>query len=128
MIIPDFCSEPPLDFGRASNRKDFEAALRRVEGRLGSHYPVLIAGEPVDTLDRIVSYNPAHPGQVIGTHSVADLVHVDRAVQAGWETFPFWSRTSVEERALVLLRAAEAVRKRRHELGALMVYEVGKPW
>ena len=128
MILPPFRSEPSLDFGQPANRTDFQAALRQVEARLGRHYPLLIAGEVVDTEESIESYNPAHPGQVVGSHAVADRSHVDLAVRKGWEAFPAWSRTPVEERALLLLRAAELIRQRRHELGALMVYEVGKPW
>ncbi len=127
MIIPPFRSEPSLDFSDPRNRTDFQAALRQVEGRLGERYPLLIAGEAVDTEESLDSYNPAHPGQVVGRHAMADPSHVELALERGWEAFTRWSRTPVEERALILLRAAELVRRRRHELGALMVYEVGKP-
>ncbi|MHB1639363.1 MAG: L-glutamate gamma-semialdehyde dehydrogenase [Candidatus Dormibacteria bacterium] len=127
-MIPPFRSEPALDFGLARNRSDFQSALRRVAGTLGRRYPLLIGGERVDTEDGLLSYNPAHPGQVVGSHASADRSHVDQAVAAGWAAFDAWSRTPVEERALLLLRAAAVIRQRRHELGALMVYEVGKPW
>ncbi|HET9808612.1 MAG TPA: L-glutamate gamma-semialdehyde dehydrogenase, partial [Candidatus Limnocylindria bacterium] len=53
---------------------------------------------------------------------------VDAAVQAADRAFPSWSATVPEMRADVLFRAAELVRKRRHDLSALMVLEVGKSW
>ncbi|MHB8393505.1 MAG: L-glutamate gamma-semialdehyde dehydrogenase [Candidatus Dormibacteria bacterium] len=127
-MIPPFRSEPALDFAEPENRRDFEAGLGLVASRLGRKYPLVIGGERVDTKDEIQSYNPAHPAQVVGRHAVADAAHVDRAVAAGWEAFEGWARTPVAERALLLLRAAQLIRRRRHELGALMVYEVGKPW
>ena len=37
-------------------------------------------------------------------------------------------RPAVEERAAVLFRAADWMRKRRSEIAALEVYEAGKPW
>ncbi len=128
MIIPLFRSEPTLDFADPNSRRDFEGALQRVAARLGQRYPLVIGGELVDTRDEIRSCNPAHPDQVVGSHAVADATHVEQAVAAGWAAFRSWSRTPVAERALLLLRAAQLIRSRRHELGALMVYEVGKPW
>jgi 1-pyrroline-5-carboxylate dehydrogenase len=82
----------------------------------------------VETESVVESFNPAHPDQLVGRHAAAQKEHVERAVAAGWAAFEGWSRTPIEERAQILLRAAQVVRRRRHELGALMVYEVGKPW
>jgi 1-pyrroline-5-carboxylate dehydrogenase len=128
MIIPPFANEPTVDFSQAGNRHDFEAALGRVRSQFGRTYPLLIGGGPVATEQLIDSVNPAHPDQVVGRHASAGKEHADQAVAAGWVAFETWSRTPIEERAAVLLRAAQLIRRRRHELGALMVYEVGKPW
>ena len=128
MIVPPFRNEPVLDFSLAPNRRDFEAALARVRGQLGRSYPLLIGAERVETESVVESFNPAHPDQLVGRHAAAQKEHVERAVAAGWAAFEGWSRTPIEERAQILLRAAQVVRRRRHELGALMVYEVGKPW
>ncbi|MHB8312107.1 MAG: aldehyde dehydrogenase family protein, partial [Candidatus Dormibacteria bacterium] len=128
MIIPPFRNEPSLDFSQAANRRDFEAALRLVHDRLGRSYPLLIGGSEVATDSWVESFNPAHPGELVGRHAAAGREQVELAVAAGWAAFAEWSRTPVEERAELLLRAAQVIRRRRHELGALMVYEVGKPW
>jgi 1-pyrroline-5-carboxylate dehydrogenase len=128
MPLAPFRSEPTLDFAVPSNRQTFEKALATVRDRLGRDYPLVIGGERVETPERIESYNPAHPEQVIGRHACGRAEDVERAVGAGWRAFPTWSRTPIEERAQLLLRAAQVVRQRRSEMAALMVYEVGKAW
>ncbi|MGB6770551.1 MAG: L-glutamate gamma-semialdehyde dehydrogenase [Candidatus Dormiibacterota bacterium] len=128
MALAPFRNEPTLDFSVAAVRSGFEGELARVRGQLGRDYPLLIGGERVGTDEVIDSYNPAHPEQVIGRHAAAQIEHVERAVAAGWAAFTGWSRTPVEERAAVLLRAAQVLRRRRGELAALNVYEVGKAW
>ena len=128
MALAPFRNEPTLDFSVAGVRSGFEGALARVRGQLGRDYPLVIGGKRVESDEVIDSYNPAHPEQVIGRHAAAHLEHVEQAVAAGWAAFPDWSRTPVEERAALLLRAAQMVRRRRGELAALNVYEVGKAW
>ena len=50
------------------------------------------------------------------------------AVSSAREAFGPWSRTPPAERAAVLVRAAEIMRRRRFDLAAWEVYECGKPW
>ena len=128
MVIPPFSNEPLTDFSTNENRQGFLAALSRVKNALGETYPLIIGGREIATTDVIRSVNPAHPEQVVGCHSVAVQEHVDQAVSAATAAFRSWSRTSVEDRAAVLLRAAQTIRGRRHDLSALMVYELGKAW
>jgi len=128
MALAPFRSEPTVDFSVPANRISFADALDRVHLRLGQDYPLVIGGERLETGEFFQSYNPAHPEQVIGRHAAGRKEEVERAVAAGWHAFPGWSRTPVEERATLLLRAAQLVRGRRAELAALMVYEVGKAW
>ena len=109
MIVPPFRNEPVLDFSLAPNRRDFEAALARVRGQLGRGYPLLIGAERVETESVVESFNPAHPDQLVGRHAAAQKEHVEQAVAAGWAAFEGWSRTPIEERAQILLRAAQAV-------------------
>ena len=128
MSLAPFRNEPTVDFSAAANRTVFADALAGVRARLGRDYPLVIGGKRVETPELVQSYNPAHPEQVIGRHAAGRTEDVERAVVSGWEAFPGWSRTPVGERAALLLRAAEVVRRRRAELAALMVYEVGKAW
>jgi 1-pyrroline-5-carboxylate dehydrogenase len=128
MTLAPFRNEPTLDFSEPNSRRDFEKSLKDVRARLGGDYPLVLGPERVDTGAVIESYNPAHPDQVIGRHAAGRVEDVERAIAAGWRAFPEWSNTPVEERANLLLRTAQALRRRRTELAALMVYEVGKAW
>jgi 1-pyrroline-5-carboxylate dehydrogenase len=128
MVIPPFRNEPPTDFTRPEQCQAFQGALSRVRGRFGATYPLHIGSAEVMTDARLVTHNPAHPRDVVGTHAMAGPAEVDAAVSAAAAAFEGWSRAPADERAAMLLRAAEVVRRRRHELGALMVFEVGKSW
>ncbi|HEY6537997.1 MAG TPA: L-glutamate gamma-semialdehyde dehydrogenase [Candidatus Dormibacteraeota bacterium] len=128
MALAPFRNEPTLDFSVPAHRRDFAATLERVQGQLGREYPLVLGKDRIETGEWIDSYNPAHPEQIIGRHAAGRLEDVERAVAAGWQAFPEWSRTPVGERAQILLRAAQLVRRRRAELAALMVFEVGKAW
>ncbi|HUY54932.1 MAG TPA: hypothetical protein VMV23_07220 [Candidatus Nanopelagicaceae bacterium] len=83
MIIHPFRNEPGLDFSQAPNRRDFEAALRLVHDRLGRSYPRLIGGSEVATGAWVESFNPAHPGELVGRHAAAGREQVELAVAAG---------------------------------------------
>ncbi len=128
MPLPPFRNEPEIDFSEPGNRAGFAAALERFRGQLGRTYPLVIGGETLETEAWFDSDNPAHPAEVVGHHASATPDQARAALEAGWRAFPAWAATPVEERAATLVRTAQAVRRRRTELAALMVYEVGKPW
>ena len=101
---------------------------REVRRRLGQKYPLVIGGEKVWTDKTIASINPSNPDQVVGYQAQAGIPEAERAVKAARAAFGKWSRTSFEERAQLLERAAAILDRRRYELSALEVFEVGKPW
>jgi len=127
-LIPHFRNEPETDFSGSAAQADFRAALDRVRGQLGRRYPLVIGGHAVSHPETFDSINPAHPDQIVGTHVTATPEDVNAAVEAAERAFPAWSATPARERAELLFRAAALIRKRRHDLSALMVYEVGKSW
>jgi 1-pyrroline-5-carboxylate dehydrogenase len=105
-----------------------EAGLAAVENSLGREYDIIIGGKRLRTAGKIISVNPARPAQVIGIHQRAGAEHVEEAMQAAQTAFVSWSRTSVEERAGLLFRAADLIRERKFEFCAWLTYEVGKNW
>ncbi len=109
LTVPPFRNEPTLDYSVPSNLREFEESLARVRAELGRDYPLVLGRDRVDTGEVIESYNPAHPSQVVGRHASGRAEDVERAVAAGWSAFPEWSRTPMEERANLLLRAAAAI-------------------
>jgi 1-pyrroline-5-carboxylate dehydrogenase len=123
-----FVNEAFLDFSDAGIRRSMREALAAVKSRLGHEYDLVIGGKRLRTEAKIVSINPARPDEVVGIHQRADERHVETAMQAAQEAFISWSRTSAEERAALLFRAAGIVRERKFELCAWLTFEVGKNW
>jgi 1-pyrroline-5-carboxylate dehydrogenase len=123
-----FRNEPFTDFTREDNARAQREALRRVHSELGREYDLVIGGSLFRTEGKIKSINPANPSQIVGIHQKAGAEHAEQAIQAALNAFQSWSRTPVEERAALLIRVAELLRKRRFEMNAWLVYEVGKNW
>ncbi|MDX6706760.1 MAG: betaine-aldehyde dehydrogenase [Solirubrobacteraceae bacterium] len=71
-------------------------------------------------------HNPAS-GEAIATAPRSDAGDVDRAVGAASAAFHEWSQTPPGERALALLRIADALEARGEELSQIESLNVGKP-
>src|SRR5207249_3016078 len=91
-------------------------------------YPLIINGEKIRTGKTIASINPSSPDDVVGAVAEAGIAEAERAVQAARGAFEKWRWTPFEERAQLLERAAAIMDRRRFQLSALEVFEVGKPW
>jgi 1-pyrroline-5-carboxylate dehydrogenase len=124
----EFRNEPFTDFSRHDNASAMRDALTRVGDMLGHEYELVIGGERLHTEGKIVSRNPARPAQVVGVHQKAGAEHAERAVQAALRAFETWQYAPAEERASLLLHAAEIIRDRKFEFCAWLTYEVGKNW
>jgi len=124
----EFRNEPFTDFSRPENRQAMEAALKEVAGELGREYPLIIAGERLQTAEKIRSYNPSRPNQVVGVFQKATLDLANRAVEEAHRAFQRWQRTPAEQRVDILFRAADLLRQHKLEMAAWVSYEVGKTW
>jgi 1-pyrroline-5-carboxylate dehydrogenase len=125
---PPFQSEPTTDFKDPRAVETFRAALARVQQNLGASYPLVIGAERLSAGEEFSVKSPADPERVIGRFPKADRDTALRALETADRAFPAWARTPAEERANYLFGAAGQVRKKRHDLAAWMVYEVGKSW
>ena len=126
--LPPFRNEPLTDFTREPARAAMREALRSVRGQLGRTYPVTLAGAPIDARETFDSTDPGDFQRVVARFPKAEPRHADPAVKAARDAFAAWSNTPAEERAAVLVRAADLMRRRRFELAAWEIYECGKPW
>jgi 1-pyrroline-5-carboxylate dehydrogenase len=124
----EFQNEPFVDFGKPESREAMEEALQQVKRMLGREYPVVIAGEKVTTTDKTKSFNPSHPQEVVGIFQKATVDMANRAVEAANSAFESWKRVPAAERVECVYRAGDILRKRRFELDAWLVYEIGKTW
>ena len=119
---------PLTNFALPENQERMRAALREQRKQFGRKIPLTINGEKVWTDKMFSSVNPSQPDQIVGHAAEADIPEAERAVAAARAAFKKWRRTSFEERAQLLERVAEILERRRFELSALEVFEVGKPW
>ena len=123
-----FVSEPFFDFRNDENARRMRAAIAKVRGQLGQEYDLIIGGERIKTSDKIKSLNPSQPSQIVGIHQKAGREQVEPAMNAALKAFETWSRTSVEERAGLLFRVSDLLKKRKMEYMAWLVFEVSKNW
>ncbi|MGC9224334.1 MAG: L-glutamate gamma-semialdehyde dehydrogenase [Terracidiphilus sp.] len=123
-----FSNDPFVDFNDPENVRAMRHALDHVAAHLGSEYSLIVGGKRLKTPERIRSINPARPAQVVGIHQKAGAAQVETAMSAALQAFESWRKTTVEERASLLLGAAEILRRRRFEFMAWLTYEVGKNW
>ena len=126
--IKVFQNEPYLDFSQQANRTAMEAALGRVRAQLGGEYDLVIAGERVRTIEKLVSNNPACVGQVVGLHQKATPELAAHAVETAHRNFAAWRATPASERAAMLFRTAALLRERKLDFNAWLVFEAGKTW
>ena len=123
-----FTNEPLTDFSRAKNRRAMERALRKVEAELGKEYPLIIGGKRKRIRSKFTSIDPSDPGRVLGVFQKADPKTAEQAVDAALKAFEKWRFVKASKRASYLFKMARIMRKRKLELAAWMVYEVGKSW
>jgi RHH-type proline utilization regulon transcriptional repressor/proline dehydrogenase/delta 1-pyrroline-5-carboxylate dehydrogenase len=121
-------NSPLVNFVHRSSQEQMRTALREMKAKLGQKYPIVIDGQKIWTDNLIDSINPSSPTQVVGAVAEAHVEHAEQAVTAAKKAFEHWCRVSVEHRAELLERVATIMDRRRFELSALEVYEVGKPW
>ncbi|MBI2681663.1 MAG: L-glutamate gamma-semialdehyde dehydrogenase [Acidobacteriales bacterium] len=123
-----FANEPLTDFTKEENARAMREGLEKVRAELGREYELIIGGEQVKTKDKIKSVSPSDPSIVVGIHQKAGAEHVEPAMAAALAAFASWRKVPVEERASLLLRTSEILKKRKYEFSAWLVYEVGKNW
>ena len=128
MTLTPFKNEPFTDFSTTVNAAAMRAALVAVRAQMGKSYALLIGGEAVSTGRTFASVNPANPSEVVGVHAEAGEAEAMAAVAAAQAAFATWGKTTVEERASLLLGATEIIRRRKFEFMAWLTYEVGKNW
>jgi len=92
------------------------------EERVKTHADRSEANEKRSVLRSVNPYN----GQMLKTYNEMTSKEVDRAIGQAHERFTTWRRTSIPERAALLLRAADLCFEREEELARLMTLEMGK--
>src|SRR5437588_1013602 len=126
--MASFSNEPVTEFHNEANARAMRDALATVGGQLGREYDLVIGGTRAKTADKIRSINPAKPSEVVGIHQKAGREHVEPAIQAALTAFESWKNAPASERAGLIFKVADILRKRKLEFDAWLVLEAGKNW
>jgi len=126
--IKEYAPTTYLDFSKPSNRRQQHEAITAVRKKFGKEYPLIINGKKVKSGELLDSVNPAAINEVVGRFHLATKEQAEQAIQAALKAFESWRKVPYAERADLLFRAAQEVRRRRLEINAWMVSEVGKNW
>ena len=126
MLVAQYKNEPFDLFDTDASVAQMQAALGKVRAEFGATYPMIINGERVLTEEKLVSTNPSNPAEIVGNSAKANARHADAALDAAWRAFESWKRWTQEDRSRVMLKAAAIMRRRKRELEAWLVYEIGK--
>lgn len=127
-MMVEFRNEPLVDFSLSDNRRAMEEAIAKVETELGKDYQLVVGGERMQTAEKIRSLNPSNLDQTVGFVAKAMRDHAEKAVQTATRMFETWRKTPAEVRAACLFKAAAIMRRRKLELAAWEIFEVGKTW
>lgn len=125
--MSEFRNEPLLELRRAPDRDRLTTALRSLDETLPLRVPVLVDGDRRDSPE-LESVDPGRPERVVAAAAVASPDEVNAAVDTASEARHAWAARSAADRAETLVRGADELRQRRHELAALAVRECAKPW
>jgi RHH-type proline utilization regulon transcriptional repressor/proline dehydrogenase/delta 1-pyrroline-5-carboxylate dehydrogenase len=125
--VKPFANEPILELRRAPVRARLADALKEHDARPPLRVPVWIGGDRREG-DELVSTDPGRPDRVVAQAAKATEADVDAALAAARRGSREWAATPAQERAEVLIRAAQWLRERRLEGAALAVRECAKPW
>ncbi|MDA8200328.1 MAG: aldehyde dehydrogenase family protein [Thermaerobacter sp.] len=126
MGLPPFANEPLLNFSDPDELEYMREAHQRVLANLGMECPVRIGDRDVYGPHRAVVHCPDAVGLALGSVVMGGAADAAEAVRVAHGAFESWSRTSVEERAALLLRAGNILRHRRRHILTWMALEVGK--
>ncbi|MEO0249397.1 MAG: aldehyde dehydrogenase family protein, partial [candidate division WOR-3 bacterium] len=121
MPFTPFQNQPYTDFSLPENAKAMRDAIARVRADAGKEYPLIIGGERITANEKFQSINPSKKDEVLGVFQKGTPELTAKAVETAAKAFESWKRTKPETRAVVLQRAAEIMKRRRHELSATMV-------
>ncbi len=105
----------------------YEAALTRLQKKLGQRYPMFIGREKVwSDAGEFEHRSPIDTSIVVGRFQVGTRTHAKRAIEAAKAGFEVWSSTPWLERVRVMESTARLIDQRKFDIAAAITYEVGK--
>jgi 1-pyrroline-5-carboxylate dehydrogenase len=107
--------------------KQFDAALAWARKEMGKDHPLYIDYKPVQGVgEPIVDTSPIDNSWILGRFAAASVEQVGAAIDSAKKAQKAWARTPWQDRLKLLRAAANEIRRRKFEIGAVMSLEVGK--
>lgn len=107
MSIPTPVNEPILDYAPGSPEKQsLKAKLAELSGK-EIEIPLIIGGKEIKTGKLGTCVMPHDHGHVLARFHMAGEKEVNLAIKSSLEAWKSWSKTSLQERADILLKAAD---------------------
>jgi 1-pyrroline-5-carboxylate dehydrogenase len=128
MALTKFKNESYIDWSRKEHRSKMLQALDQASSHFGVEYENVIGGGGVRSLEKFSSLNPSEPSEVVGVFQKSSQGDATKALEVALEKFEEWKWVAPRKRAEYLFKAAHVMRRRRFELNAAEVFEVGKTW
>lgn len=123
-----FINEPLLDFAIESNRRNLLQALENFKPAVTKTVSPQINYQVQNTTETLDRDNPSDKNQIIAKIGLASVDMAEKAIQESHKFFATWKKVPAETRSEYLNKLADLMNKKRFELIATQVYEVGKPW
>ena len=123
-----FVNDPETDFATPENQLKMASALESVKKELGITVPIVIDGKREISPEIMDRYDPSDASRLVSRMACATLEQTERALASVAAVFASWRDTPSSERADLLRRTAQELERRRFEIAAWQVYEVGKLW
>lgn len=122
-----FANEPHSDFSKADARQAMRAGITSVQAQFGRRWE---GGASNSTLTGtwLDCRNPCRPSEVVAHVQSAAVSDLGPLIDLALQEWNSWRRTPPEARSDILRKAASTMSRRRYELAAWEIFEVGKPW
>jgi 1-pyrroline-5-carboxylate dehydrogenase len=125
-------SQPKITYATMSGERladlhrELDRAIETVARAFGKRHPMIVGGREIYATSEFDDRSPIDTRVLLGTFQQGGREQVREAIAAARAAYPSWSATSWQNRVALLKKVAEAIRRRRWELAALMGYEAGK--
>jgi 1-pyrroline-5-carboxylate dehydrogenase len=105
--VPHPVNEPILNYAPGSPEKiALKKALAEAKSTL-KEVPMYIGGQHIHSKNRVAMHPPHERAHTLGHYSKGDATHVEAAIQAALAAKPAWEAMPWQERAAIILRAAD---------------------
>jgi RHH-type proline utilization regulon transcriptional repressor/proline dehydrogenase/delta 1-pyrroline-5-carboxylate dehydrogenase len=122
-----FSNEPHSDFSRTEVREAMRVSIGSVQSQLGRQWHGRAPGIRL-TGPWLESRNPCRPNEVVAQVQSAAVSDLDHIIEQALKQWNDWRRNAAESRSEIMRKAAAEIGRRRYELAAWEIFEVGKPW